>query len=91
MPDSSWVDFGGAGQRAGGGFELGRGGRDRIDDAADRALELVGELEHVGLALCDGALLGLLLLGFHRLDRISFSLKVFAARALSPTSSPRSA
>ena len=41
---------GGLGQGAGGGLELGRGGRYRLDDGADRGLELVGELAHGRLA-----------------------------------------
>ena len=41
---------GGLGQRAGRGLELGRGRRHRLDDGADRGLELVGELAHGGLA-----------------------------------------
>ena len=50
-------DLGGLGQRAGGRLQLRRGRRDGLDDAADRGLEIVGELVHVGLALLGGALL----------------------------------
>ena len=46
--------LGGLGERAGGGFELTGGGRNRVDDAADGALERVGKLMHRGLAVIGG-------------------------------------
>ena len=58
--------FGGLGQRAGGRLQFGRGRRDGLDDAADRGLEIVGELVHVRLALLGGALLRGLGLGLER-------------------------
>ena len=69
--------FRGAGQRAGGGLELARGGRNRVDDAADRALELVGELSMSALRCATAALLALLPLGFHRLDLDQLLLEGF--------------
>ena len=58
---------------------------------ADRGLELVGELVHVGLALGGRAHLGLLLLGFHLLDADQVFLEGLRRAAASPTSSPRPA
>ena len=55
--------LGGRGQRTGGGFQFGRGRGHGLDDLADRAFEIVGELDHVGLALLRGDLV-LLDLGF---------------------------
>ena len=52
--------FGGLRQRAGGRFQFGRGRRHGVDDAADRRLELVGELVHRRLrsaATCSSAAL----------------------------------
>ena len=54
----------GRGQRVGGGLEFVRGGTDDVDDFAYGALEIVGELVHVGLALLRDARFGFLLLGF---------------------------
>ena len=52
-------------QRAGGSFQFGRGRRHGFDDLADRALEIVGELDHVGLALFTGALIRRQAIGAH--------------------------
>ena len=54
--------FGGRGERGGRGFEFGRGRGHRLDDLADGGLEVVGEPDHVGLALSRGDLI-LLALG----------------------------
>ena len=63
----------------GGGLELGGGGGDDPDDAADRPLEAVGELQHGPAPLGrrglvgDALALGLIsrLLGDHRLDALN--------------------
>ena len=79
------------GQRIGRGLQLGGGRRHAIDDAADRLLELVGQMVHRGLALGRELLLGgsllrrLALLGRPFLSRSAFLLRLllrFQPRAL---------
>jgi len=50
--------LGGGGHLLGGGLELGGRGRDQADDAADGALEAVGELDHGALPLGGGGRVG---------------------------------
>jgi hypothetical protein len=71
--EASFCGVGALRQRSGGRFELGRRRRHRVHDVADRALELVGELLHVGLAAAragDLLALRLLLLGQRLVRRI---------------------
>ncbi|EJW11626.1 hypothetical protein A33M_2985 [Rhodovulum sp. PH10] len=63
--------LGGAGEGAGGGLELGRGGRHRLDDLADRRLEAVGELQHAAAALRLGPRLSLGALRDHVLEVVA--------------------
>jgi hypothetical protein len=71
-------DFGGMGQSAGGGLQLGGSGRYRVDDVATRGFKLIGELVHFDLARGrGGAALGFLLLRLalrlldgHHLERL---------------------
>ena len=57
----------GRGQRPGGSFEFGRGRGHGLDDLADGGFEVIGELDHVALALLGGDLV--LLRSWPRLRR----------------------
>ncbi len=69
MVVSSWARSAVAVSVRGGGLKLGRGRRHGFDDLADRAFEVIGELDHVRLALLRGDLI-LLDLGFGLVARL---------------------
>jgi hypothetical protein len=76
--------FGSVRQRAGGRLELGRGRGRRIDDLAERVLEIIGQPLHLGLPLRRDPRLGVLLLGAQALGFDHAGLEDFHGAAQRP-------